>query len=124
MTDGDELLESLGFALLAAAQLHIDSLQLFEFAVHLLHGAARLWCAAGSADRALRRRPERREAGWAGPHRWRGFCATCTPGTMLERPLPDLIGEPVPGDIANVIEDDRGILAWRWPQNATDLLEI
>jgi hypothetical protein len=43
---------------------------------------------------------------------------------MLERPLADFIRKAVPGDIANVIEDDRGILAWRWPQNATDLLEI
>jgi hypothetical protein len=41
---------------------------------------------------------------------------------MLERPLADLIGEAVTGDVADVIKDDRGILAWGWPQNAADLL--
>ena len=43
---------------------------------------------------------------------------------MLERPLADVIRKAVPGDVTDVIEDDRGFFTWRWPQNATDLLEI
>jgi hypothetical protein len=43
---------------------------------------------------------------------------------MLERPLADLIGEAVAGDVADVIEDQRGVFAWRWPQHAADLLQI
>ena len=33
MADGDELLEGLGFALLAAAQLHVDALEFLQLAV-------------------------------------------------------------------------------------------
>jgi hypothetical protein len=43
---------------------------------------------------------------------------------MLERPLADLVREAVAGDIADVIEDDRGVFAWRWPEHAADLLEV
>jgi hypothetical protein len=43
---------------------------------------------------------------------------------MLERPLADVIGKAVPGHVADVIKDDRGILAWCWPQHATDLLQV
>ena len=43
---------------------------------------------------------------------------------MLEGPLAVVIGESVTGDVANVVEDHRGILARRWPEHATDLLQV
>lgn len=124
MTDGDELLKGLGFALLAASELHVDAFQFLQLAVDLLHRSLLRFGLLVATAWADRRRPERRKALRASAHRWRWLAATCAPCAVLKRPLADVVGEAVTGDVTDVIKDDRGVLAWCWPQHATDLLQV
>lgn len=42
----------------------------------------------------------------------------------IERPVPDVLRQTMPGEIPGVIQDDRSILARRWSQHASNLLQM
>ena len=43
---------------------------------------------------------------------------------MLKRPWPYIIRPAVACNVANVVEDDGVLLAWRWPQDPANLLQL
>jgi hypothetical protein len=119
----DQLLESAGLPLVAAVSaLHSLPSQLLQLTVLLADHAGR-WRARCTAAGADRRRLERCEAAGACAHRW-CCCAAALHHTLGQAPLAQIIREAMARHVANVIQDQRMRLAWRWAEYTAHLLQV